>query len=430
VAVWLTAGCTHPIEVRNLERYAEPVRLDRGQQPLRVAVLPFAGPPEALFYFNAVLERLNRSPAVAELRTDYAPGKLAFFPDVVVSFKHEIDYSSSFWNLPINWPGFLVFAPAWNGYIYHGDITTHVAVYDGRGSLVSDETIPVRYEIRHADMDRTIWTGLAWLEVSALALIGGFYNALVFDEGVVGGLQTRVHDNYATLVTNHLVGKIVEMGPSPHATGTCFAIDRDGTIVTAHHVVAGAQAIRVLLPSGDWDLAEVGDVFASEDLAVLRVERRLSGFLPLAPVSSTSVGQPVFSLGYPPRASPGVAPELAEGAIQSLSGPGGEAGTLTIDVPIGPGRAGSPVLNDAGQVVGVVAGPMASDGSEGGSASERVNWAVGVDALRPLLGAEPVTSRSERKEWAIRRARSALCYVEAIPRPDTAAASTGGTSAQ
>jgi hypothetical protein len=56
---------------------------------------------------------------------------------------------------------------------------------------------------------RTIWTGLTWLEVSALALIGGIYNAFVFDDDILGTLQVHVKDNYTTYVANQVAPKIV-----------------------------------------------------------------------------------------------------------------------------------------------------------------------------------------------------------------------------
>ena len=57
-------------------------------------------------------------------------------------------------------------------------------------------------------MDRTIWTGLTWLEVSVLALVGGIYNAFVFDD-ILGQLQVHVKDNYTTYVANQVAPKII-----------------------------------------------------------------------------------------------------------------------------------------------------------------------------------------------------------------------------
>lgn len=220
----LMVACTHELAVKNLDTYSTPTRLEGGDRRIRVAVLPFSGGPDETYYFNALLDRIHQSPAVAELRTDYIAGKSnSFKPDVILSIHLQVSYRSSGWNFLINWPGFLIFTPAWNGYIYHADILTRVAIHDGSGNLVSEEQIAISYSIRQAEMDRTIWTGLAWLEVSALALIGGIYNAFVFDDDILPQLQVHVKDNYSTYVGNAVRPKILAAGEASAAAAPAEA---------------------------------------------------------------------------------------------------------------------------------------------------------------------------------------------------------------
>ena len=207
---FFVVGCTHELAVKNLDMYSTPTRLEGGDRRINLAVLPFSGSPDETYYFNALLDRIHQSPAVAEVRTDYIAGKGGSFkPDVIMSIKPQVSYRSSGWNFLINWPGFLIFTPAWNGYVYHADILTRVAIHDGAGNLVSEEQIPISYSIRQAEMDRTIWTGLTWLEVSVLALVGGIYNAFVFDDDILPQLQVHVKDNYSTYVGNAVRPKIL-----------------------------------------------------------------------------------------------------------------------------------------------------------------------------------------------------------------------------
>jgi hypothetical protein len=213
----LLSGCSHELAVKNLDLYSAPTRLEGSEEPINVAILPFAGGPDETYYFNALLDRIHQSPAVKEVRTDYIPGKDdAFRPDVILAIKPSVQYRSSGWNFLINWPGFLIFTPAWNGYVYHADIMTHVAIHDANGQPVSEESIPISYSIRQAEMDRTIWTGLTWLEFSVLALVGGVYNAFVFDEDIVPQLQTQVRENYATYVGNAVRPKIISAAEASH----------------------------------------------------------------------------------------------------------------------------------------------------------------------------------------------------------------------
>lgn len=206
----LLSACSHELAVRNLDTYATPTRLEGIDQPIDVAILPFSGTPDETYYFNALLDRIHQSPSVREVRTDYAAEQAgAFRPDVILSIQPKVTYRSSGWNFLINWPGFLIFTPAWNGYVYHADILTVVGIHDGTGKRVSEESIPISYDIRQAEMDRTIWTGLTWLEFSVLALVGGVYNAFVFDDDILPQLQVHVKDNYSTYVGNAVRPKIL-----------------------------------------------------------------------------------------------------------------------------------------------------------------------------------------------------------------------------
>lgn len=203
-------GCSHELTVKNLDVYAAPVRLASGDEKFTIAVLPYSGRSNGMFYFNALVERVHNSPAVSELRTDYIPGKGGRFePVLILSINPHVDYRSSGWNFLINWPGFLIFTPAWNGYVYHADILTQIVIHDGTGKVLSDDEIPISYNIRQAEMDRTIFTGLTWLEVSLLAFGGGIYNSFNFDDDIVGRLQVHVKDNYVNYVANQVGPKLI-----------------------------------------------------------------------------------------------------------------------------------------------------------------------------------------------------------------------------
>lgn len=212
VVVTSLLGCSHALEVKNAQLYATPLRLGETIERPMVAFTPFQGAPDALFYHDAIVRRFTIDPAIGGVRTDYTP-KLAesgaFQPDVILTVRPTVTYRSSGWNFLINWPGFLIFTPSWNGYVYRADVLTHITIFDGAGNAVDQVEIPISYDIRHADMDRTIWTGLTWLEVSALAFFGGFYNAGTFDRDVIAPLQINIKDNYAEYVIAQAQQRVV-----------------------------------------------------------------------------------------------------------------------------------------------------------------------------------------------------------------------------
>lgn len=206
----LDTACSHDLQIRNLSQYTTPVKLYGTDARPNIAVLPYAGTQDGLFYFNAVVERLNASRGIGEVRTDYIASKQGSYqPDLILQVIPQVDYRSSGWNFLINWPGFLIFTPAWNGYIYRADILTQVAISDRDGRDLGTTSIPISYNIRHAELDRTIFTGLTWFEVSLLAFGGGIYNANVFDRDLIGGLQAQIKDNYASYVGNQIQPKIL-----------------------------------------------------------------------------------------------------------------------------------------------------------------------------------------------------------------------------
>lgn len=207
----MASACSHALAIKNLDVYATPVRMSSSDHTPKVAVLPFKGQHDSLFYFNSIVQSLSADPGIGELTTDYVARRNAppsSRPDLILSISPHVEYRSSGWNFLINWPGFVIFTPAWNGYVYHADVVTDVAIHDGQGQLLTEATVPVSYSIRHAEMDRTIFTGLTWLEVSGLAFVGGIYNAFVFDRDLIGDLQVQAKDNYATFVTNQIRPKI------------------------------------------------------------------------------------------------------------------------------------------------------------------------------------------------------------------------------
>jgi hypothetical protein len=113
-AAWLLTACTHTMHVPNLREYTlEPTQTARQN----VAVLPYNGTADAQPLFQDVIDSLRAHPSVGQLRTRWSKGDIepGFEPDVVLRISPSVEYKGSGWNLPITFPGFLVFAHAWKG---------------------------------------------------------------------------------------------------------------------------------------------------------------------------------------------------------------------------------------------------------------------------------------------------------------------------
>jgi hypothetical protein len=82
------------------------------------------------------------------------------------------EYRGAGTNFLVNFPGFLVFAPAWNGYKYQANPRTSVVLRSSAGQTTEAIAWQHNYEFHQADIGRT-WTQISWLEFGVIAFIGG-----------------------------------------------------------------------------------------------------------------------------------------------------------------------------------------------------------------------------------------------------------------
>jgi putative serine protease PepD len=150
-------------------------------------------------------------------------------------------------------------------------------------------------------------------------------------------------------------------GADGGGTGSGFVLDRDGHIITNNHVVASAASggtIKVELSDGTEIKATIAGRDGSYDLAVLKTDR--TDLVPLVMGSSKDVvvGDQVIAVGAPL----GLESSVTSGIVSALNrpvSPGGDGNqqsfinAIQTDAAINPGNSGGPLLNMAGQVIGV-----------------------------------------------------------------------------
>jgi S1-C subfamily serine protease len=195
------------------------------------------------------------------------------------------------------------------------------------------------------------------------------------------------------------------------AQGTGFIVRPDGLLLTAYHVVRDAKQLSVRCPGREAVSAKIIEAAANVDLAVLQLP--FSGMQYLALVEGRSIhqGDSVFTLGFP------VPQLLGDGSVSSLSGPGGEATFLQVTVPVQPGNSGGPLLNGAGQVVGVVtsSAAVAPFLAATGTLPQSINWAIKADYAKPLFNAPSVSlPLAKNRSEAIHRARTTTCIIHSV----------------
>jgi S1-C subfamily serine protease len=208
--------------------------------------------------------------------------------------------------------------------------------------------------------------------------------------------------------------------PSNVSTGTGVIVHPNGLILTAYHIIENATKLSVELSNKRKFDATILQSDPANDLALLKISDTTLNYLPLAPVRSTKIGQYVFTIGFPAITVLGSEPKFTDGSISALTGPQGIACLLQISVPVQPGNSGGPLVNEFGEIVGIITSTasVANFIRETGTLPQNVNWAVKADYARPLFDPPARTSHSNNRDEAIKNTQSAIVFIEALKNLD------------
>ncbi|MCA9216790.1 MAG: trypsin-like peptidase domain-containing protein [Planctomycetales bacterium] len=192
-------------------------------------------------------------------------------------------------------------------------------------------------------------------------------------------------------VATREIDQLVGSEEISEGAGSGFIWDRKGHIVTNNHVVDDSFQIHVILPGGTvWPATLVGRA-PSKDLAVLKIEAPADLLVPVQAGTSSNlqVGQKVFAIGNPF----GLDRTLTTGVISALDREidsyqvheGTETnrkigGVIQTDAAINPGNSGGPILDSAGQLIGVSTAIYSVSGASSG-----VGFAIPVDTVRRFV---------------------------------------------
>jgi S1-C subfamily serine protease len=144
--------------------------------------------------------------------------------------------------------------------------------------------------------------------------------------------------------------------PDETASGAGVIVDASGQILTARHVVQDSTSIEVTFADGTQSAATIVSQEPANDIAVLQPATLPSVIVPAVLGGGVQIGDDVYATGHPF----GFADSLSAGVVSGLNRkvPIAEGQTLDgliqFDAAVNPGNSGGPLLNSAGQVVGIV----------------------------------------------------------------------------
>jgi serine protease DegS len=195
----------------------------------------------------------------------------------------------------------------------------------------------------------------------------------------------------ARIVTERLPRNILqdpfgELGPRyrqrlEQSLGSGVIVDAAGQVVTNHHVIADAAAIRVQLADGREADAEVIGRDPDTDLALLRIGLRDLPAIELGRSSALRVGDIVLAIGNPLGLSATVTQGIVSATGRGQLGVAVFENFIQTDAPINVGNSGGALINTRGELVGINTAIIARNlGVEG------IGFAIPVDLVRGVVG--------------------------------------------
>ncbi len=212
----------------------------------------------------------------------------------------------------------------------------------------------------------------------------------------IADVVALVKPSVVAINTEYVTYDIFNQAYEEEGAASGWIIDEDGLIVTNNHVVAGANSVTVTLADGRTFSAETILTDWLSDLAVVKINARN---LPAAKVGDSAmlrVGDWVVAIGN----SLGLGISATKGIVSakdiSLLVSEGQtlADLIQTDAAINPGNSGGPLVNMAGEVIGITSIKIAQEGVEGMGYAISSNTAIPIIqqliqkgyVIRPWLG--------------------------------------------
>ena len=161
--------------------------------------------------------------------------------------------------------------------------------------------------------------------------------------------------------------------------GTGFAVSTNGYIATNLHVIKDADSVYIQNSAGESFKVKVVHRDPEYDIAILKIDdnhfKNLSALPYTIKKNSTGVGENVYTWGYPKDDA-----VLGEGYVSSKSGFIGDTTQYQVAIPLNPGNSGGPLLDNNGNLVGIISGKETS--AEGASFAIKSKYIL--EAMRAI----------------------------------------------
>ncbi len=234
---------------------------------------------------------------------------------------------------------------------------------------------------------------------------------------ILTSLYEQVNPGVVTIIAYSNLGE---------GSGSGFVYDYDGHIITNYHVVEGAETIEVAFASGLKVFATLIATDIDSDIAVIKVDVARDELVPLKLGDSDAlkVGQMVVAIGNPYRLTSTMTLGVvsAKGRIldslrtteDMVSYTAGDL--IQTDAAINPGNSGGPLLNLAGEVIGINRAIYTSGTTiEGEAVNSGIGYAISINIVKrvvpflisegnynyPLMGISSSSTELTLSQWQL-----------------------------
>ncbi len=161
--------------------------------------------------------------------------------------------------------------------------------------------------------------------------------------------------------------------------GSGFVYDPSGWILTNRHVVAGSDKMTVKLQDGRTFTGRIYGIDTLTDLAIVKIDTSGLPTAPLGDSNSLKVGQLLIAIGSPLGTySNSVTSGILSARGRTIRVAGGQlSNLLQTDAAINPGNSGGPLLDSAGDVIGI--------NTAIASSAEGIGFAIPIDLAKPIM---------------------------------------------
>lgn len=223
-------------------------------------------------------------------------------------------------------------------------------------------------------------------------------NSANFTEGSIADIADKVSESVVSIVTSTNITDFFGQNRSASAAGTGIIVTKDGYVLTNKHVINGASEVSVILDNGTtYEDVKVVAVDPLNDVAFLKIND-VSDLTPatLGDSKTIHVGQQVIAIGnalgeYQNTVTSGIVSGTSR-SVTASDGSGRQSETLSdmiqTDAAINSGNSGGPLVNAAGEVIGINTATSAT--------AENMGFAIPISSAKGMLNQLIENGKAER----------------------------------